>query len=137
MTENLDRYHRQMLLPGFGEDGQRRLLASKALVVGCGALGTVAANLLARAGVGHLVIVDRDFIEMTNLQRQVLFDEPDVEQAIPKAEAAKPEAAAPKAAEPAPKAAPKADAAPAKAGEAKGEAEAPKPAALARSSTPV
>ena len=89
MTENLDRYHRQMLLPGFGDDGQKRLLASKALVVGCGALGTVAANLLARAGVGHLVIVDRDFIEMTNLQRQVLFDEPDVEQAIPKAEAAR------------------------------------------------
>ncbi|MEX2387050.1 MAG: ThiF family adenylyltransferase [Phycisphaeraceae bacterium] len=86
---DLARYHRQMLLPGFGETGQRKLLASKALVVGCGALGTVAANLLARAGVGHLVIVDRDFIEETNLQRQVLFDENDVKNAIPKAEAAK------------------------------------------------
>ena len=78
-----------MLLPGFGEDGQRRLLSSTAMVIGCGALGTVICNMLARAGVGHLRIVDRDFIELTNLQRQVLFDESDVEQAIPKAEAAK------------------------------------------------
>ena len=89
MTDSLDRYHRQMLLPGFGEEGQRKLLASTALVVGCGALGTVIANMLARAGVGHLIIVDRDFIEMTNLQRQVLFDEDDVANAIPKAVAAK------------------------------------------------
>lgn len=89
MTHDLSRYHRQMLLPGFGEDGQKRLLASTAVVVGCGALGTVAADLLARAGVGHLVIVDRDFIELTNLQRQVLFDEQDVREGIPKAEAAK------------------------------------------------
>ncbi|MEM8738024.1 MAG: ThiF family adenylyltransferase [Planctomycetota bacterium] len=89
MTHDLDRYHRQMLLPGFGEAGQRKLLDSTALVVGCGALGTVIANMLARAGVGHLIIVDRDFIEMTNLQRQVLFDEDDVAHAIPKAVAAK------------------------------------------------
>lgn len=89
MTQNLERYHRQMLLPGIGEEGQKKLLASKVLVLGCGALGTVIANMLARAGVGHLVIVDRDFIEITNLQRQVLFDESDVENAIPKAEAAK------------------------------------------------
>ena len=89
MTEDLARYHRQMLLPGFGEEGQRKLLNSKAFIVGCGALGTVIANMLARAGVGHLVIVDRDFIELTNLQRQVLFDEKDVADAIPKAEAAK------------------------------------------------
>lgn len=86
---DLARYHRQMLLPGFGEDAQRRLLNSKALILGCGALGTVIANLLARAGVGHLVIVDRDFIETTNLQRQVLFDEADVRDAVPKAEAAR------------------------------------------------
>ena len=86
---DLSRYHRQTLLPGFGEAGQRKLLASKALIVGCGALGTVIANMLARAGVGHLVIVDRDYIEMTNLQRQVLFDETDVAESIPKAEAAK------------------------------------------------
>ena len=78
-----------MLLPGFGEEGQRRLLGSTTLVLGCGALGTVVADTLARAGVGHLVIVDRDFIELTNLQRQVLFDEQDVAEAIPKAEAAK------------------------------------------------
>lgn len=89
MSSELDRYHRQMLLPGFGEAGQRKLLNSTALVVGCGALGTVIANMLARAGVGHLIIVDRDFIEMTNLQRQVLFDEDDVADAIPKAVAAK------------------------------------------------
>ncbi|MCG8510485.1 MAG: ThiF family adenylyltransferase [Rhodospirillales bacterium] len=78
-----------MLLPGFGEEGQRRLLDSRVFIVGCGALGTVIANMLARAGVGRLVIADRDFIEMTNLQRQVLFDEDDVADAIPKAEAAK------------------------------------------------
>lgn len=89
MSNQLDRYHRQMLLPGFGEAGQRKIASSTALVVGCGALGTVIANMLARAGVGHLIIVDRDFIEMTNLQRQVLFDEDDVANAIPKAVAAK------------------------------------------------
>ncbi len=89
MSHNLDRYHRQMLLPAIGEAGQKKLLNSKVLVLGCGALGTVIANMLGRAGVGHLVIVDRDFIEMTNLQRQVLFDEDDVRDGIPKAEAAK------------------------------------------------
>jgi molybdopterin-synthase adenylyltransferase len=87
--QDLTRYHRQMLLPGFGEDGQRRLAGARALVLGCGALGTVVADMLARAGVGHLVIVDRDFVEMTNLQRQVLFDEADVADALPKAEAAR------------------------------------------------
>jgi len=89
MNHDLTRYHRQMLLPGFGEDGQRRLLNSTALILGCGALGSMAADMLARAGVGHLIIVDRDFIELTNLQRQVLFDEQDVADAIPKAQAAK------------------------------------------------
>jgi adenylyltransferase/sulfurtransferase len=86
---DLSRYHRQMLLPGFGEEGQRKLLNSTVLIMGCGALGSVAADMLARAGVGHLKIIDRDFIELTNLQRQVLFDEQDVADAIPKAEAAK------------------------------------------------
>jgi adenylyltransferase/sulfurtransferase len=86
---DLSRYHRQSLLPGFGDDGQKKLLDASALVVGCGALGTTIANMLARAGVGHLVIADRDFIEMTNLQRQVLFDEDDVRDGIPKAIAAK------------------------------------------------
>jgi molybdopterin/thiamine biosynthesis adenylyltransferase len=89
MSHDLARYHRQMLLPGFGEQAQRRLLDSTVLILGCGALGSVAADMLARAGVGHLVIIDRDFIELTNLQRQVLFDERDVADAIPKAEAAK------------------------------------------------
>lgn len=88
-ADDLARYHRQMLLPGFGEEGQKKLLNATALVVGCGALGTVIANMLARAGVGRLVIVDRDFIEITNLQRQILFDEDDVKNAIPKAQAAK------------------------------------------------
>ena len=89
MTQEFARYHRQMLLPGIGEDGQRRLQNSTALILGCGALGTVSADMLARAGVGHLVIVDRDFIELTNLQRQVLFDERDVADTLPKAEAAR------------------------------------------------
>ena len=89
MKSELDRYHRQMLLPGIGQAGQQKLLDSTVLIVGCGALGTVIANTLGRAGVGHLVIVDRDFIEVTNLQRQVLFDESDIEQGLPKAEAAK------------------------------------------------
>ena len=89
MSDDLSRYQRQMLLQGFGDAGQRRLAESKAVILGCGALGCVAADMLARAGVGHLVIIDRDFIELTNLQRQVLFDEADVNDAIPKAIAAK------------------------------------------------
>ena len=84
----LDRYHRQILLPGIGEAGQKRLLGSHALIVGCGALGTSIADALARAGVGTLTIVDRDTVELTNLQRQVLFDEADVERVVPKAQAA-------------------------------------------------
>lgn len=89
MTADLARYHRQMLLPGFGEPGQRRLRASTALVLGCGALGSLAADLLARAGIGRLMIVDRDLVELTNLQRQVLFDERDAADELPKAEAAR------------------------------------------------
>lgn len=78
-----------MLLAGIGPEGQRRLLASHALVVGCGALGTVIADALARAGVGTLTLVDRDVVELTNLQRQVLFDEDDAREARPKALAAR------------------------------------------------
>jgi molybdopterin/thiamine biosynthesis adenylyltransferase len=85
---NLDRYSRQIRFPGVGEDGQRRLLASRVTLCGCGALGTVLANALVRAGVGHLRLIDRDFIETSNLQRQVLFDEHDVAENLPKAEAA-------------------------------------------------
>jgi adenylyltransferase/sulfurtransferase len=85
---SLDRYVRQIRYPGLGADGQRRLLASHALVCGCGALGSVLANTLARAGVGRLRIVDRDFLELNNLQRQVLYDEDDVAAGLPKAVAA-------------------------------------------------
>jgi len=89
MDPRLTRYHRQALLAGFGQDGQQRLLDSTVLLLGFGALGIVAADLLSRAGVGHLVIVDRDVVEETNLQRQLLFDERDVAEGLPKAEAAK------------------------------------------------
>lgn len=85
----LDRYSRQLLYQNIGEDGQKKLLNSKIALIGCGALGTTAANSLVRAGIGHLIIADRDFIETNNLQRQVLFDENDVAQGIPKAEAAR------------------------------------------------
>lgn len=74
----LKRYSRQVILSNIGEEGQKKLLNSKAVIVGCGALGTVAANNLARAGVGHIIIIDRDFVELSNLQRQMLFDEKDV-----------------------------------------------------------
>lgn len=89
MNHDLSRYQRQMLLAGFGADGQRRLLDSTVMIVGCGALGCVVADLLARAGVGHLVIIDRDYVELSNLQRQSLFDERDVADAMPKAQAAR------------------------------------------------
>lgn len=84
----VDRYHRQSLLPQIGPEGQARLRRSRVLLVGCGALGTVIADQLVRAGVGTLRIVDRDLVEMTNLQRQVLFDEADVRDGLPKAIAA-------------------------------------------------
>jgi adenylyltransferase/sulfurtransferase len=87
-STDLDRYARQIRYPPIGEDGQRRLLASRAVICGCGALGTVLANTLARSGVGFLRIVDRDFLETNNLQRQVLFDEEDVAAQLPKAIAA-------------------------------------------------
>jgi adenylyltransferase/sulfurtransferase len=83
-----EKYSRQILFAAIGEAGQERLLASSAVLVGCGALGTSLANLLARAGVGRLRIVDRDFVEPSNLQRQTLFDESDAREALPKAVAA-------------------------------------------------
>jgi adenylyltransferase/sulfurtransferase len=83
-----ERYSRQIRFPELGEPGQRALLKSRVTLCGCGALGTVLANHLARAGVGKIRIVDRDFIELHNLQRQVLFDEADVALNLPKAEAA-------------------------------------------------
>ena len=83
-----ERYSRQILFDGIGEAGQQRLLESSAVLVGCGALGTAVANLLVRAGLGRLRIVDRDFVEPSNLQRQTLFTESDARQALPKAIAA-------------------------------------------------
>ena len=83
-----ERYSRQILFPGIGEEGQRKLLASHVAIVGCGALGSFQAEALARAGVGRLTIVDRDFVEPSNLQRQWLFDEADAQAALPKAIAA-------------------------------------------------
>ncbi len=83
-----ERYSRQILFAGIREQGQERILASSAVLVGCGALGTVLAGLLVRAGVGRLRIIDRDFVESSNLQRQTLFDESDARSALPKAVAA-------------------------------------------------
>jgi len=83
-----ERYSRQVRFEGIGEAGQRRLLESHVAIVGCGALGTFHAGALARAGVGKLTIIDRDYVELSNLQRQWLFDEMDVEQSLPKAVAA-------------------------------------------------
>lgn len=83
------RYSRQILFPGIGRDGQEKLLNSRVLLVGCGALGAAHAEMLARAGIGTLRIVDRDFVEYTNLQRQTLFKEEDAANRTPKAVAAK------------------------------------------------
>jgi len=87
-SHQYERYSRQILFAGIGEGGQERLLQSSAVLVGCGALGTALAGLLVRAGVGRLRIVDRDFVEPSNLQRQTLFDEEDARRALPKAVAA-------------------------------------------------
>ncbi|MCS6863659.1 MAG: ThiF family adenylyltransferase [Gemmataceae bacterium] len=87
-TPSLERYSRQMRFPPLGKAGQEKLLAARVTLCGCGALGTVLANILVRAGVGFLRVIDRDFVEPSNLQRQVLFDESDVANNLPKAEAA-------------------------------------------------
>lgn len=84
----LDRYIRQMRFAPLGEAGQRKLAAARVLLCGCGALGSVLANTLVRSGVGFVRLVDRDFLELNNLQRQVLFDEDDVRAELPKAIAA-------------------------------------------------
>lgn len=82
------RYSRQALFQEIGPEGQARIGSGKALVAGCGALGCTIAEILVRAGVGHVRIVDRDIVEETNLQRQILFDERDARELMPKAEAA-------------------------------------------------
>ncbi|MGH9555754.1 MAG: ThiF family adenylyltransferase [Terriglobales bacterium] len=83
-----DRYSRQLLFPGIGPEGQRKLAEARVVMVGVGAIGSVTAGLLARAGVGHLRLVDRDYVEPSNLQRQSLFDETDAAESLPKAVAA-------------------------------------------------
>src|ERR1700683_1024106 len=83
-----ERYSRQMLFRGIGAEGQRRLAAGRVAIVGCGATGSALASLLARAGVGTLRIIDRDYVEPSNLQRQSLFDENDAAESLPKAIAA-------------------------------------------------
>jgi len=83
-----ERYSRQVLFPGIGLEGQQRLLASRVVVVGCGATGSAISSLLARSGVGTLRIIDRDYVEPSNLQRQSLFDESDAAESVPKAIAA-------------------------------------------------
>lgn len=84
-----ERYSRQILFPEIGKAGQEKLLNSRVLIIGCGALGASHAEMLARAGVGFLRIVDRDFVEFTNLQRQTLYSEQDAKERLPKAIAAK------------------------------------------------
>jgi adenylyltransferase/sulfurtransferase len=81
---SLFRYNRQMLLEDLGEQGQRKLLAARAVVAGCGGLGTCIANTLARMGVGYLKIIDRDKVSLDNLHRQILYDESDVKRGLPK-----------------------------------------------------
>ncbi len=83
-----ERYSRQVLFPGVGAEGQRRLATARVAIVGCGATGSALASLLARAGVGTLRIIDRDYVEPSNLQRQSLFDENDAAESVPKALAA-------------------------------------------------
>src|SRR5437868_7820155 len=83
-----ERYSRQVLFPGIAEMGQQRLLTGGVAIVGCGATGSALASLLARAGVGTLRIIDRDYVEPSNLQRQTLFDEADAAESLPKVIAA-------------------------------------------------
>src|SRR5579871_6450655 len=83
-----DRYSRQILFRAIGEPGQKKLAAARVALVGCGATGSALAGLLARAGVGTLRIIDRDYVEPSNLQRQSLFDETDAADSLPKAIAA-------------------------------------------------
>lgn len=83
-----ERYSRQMRFTGLGEAGQERLRTARVAICGCGALGTVLAETLVRAGVGYVRLIDRDYVELSNLQRQVLFDEDDVARQLPKAIAA-------------------------------------------------
>src|ERR1700737_2165129 len=84
-----DKYSRQILFEGIGPEGQRRLLSSSAVVAGCGAIGAASAGLLVRAGVGRVRIIDRDFVEYSNIQRQTLFDEANARGGCPRVVAGK------------------------------------------------
>jgi adenylyltransferase/sulfurtransferase len=85
MANDYARYARQIIFSGIGQEGQEKLLNARVVLVGCGATGTLIADRLVRAGVGHLTLIDRDFIELNNLQRQVLYDEDDLRADLPKA----------------------------------------------------
>lgn len=84
----MERYSKQVLFDKIGQEGQEKLGKAKVVIIGCGALGTVAVNNLVRSGVGYIKIVDRDYIELSNLQRQILFDEEDIKNNLPKVIAA-------------------------------------------------
>jgi molybdopterin-synthase adenylyltransferase len=84
-SKNHERYSRQILFNGIGREGQKKLASSRVVIIGCGALGSSQAEALARAGVGKLRIVDRDFVEFSNLQRQTMFTERDARERLPKA----------------------------------------------------
>jgi adenylyltransferase/sulfurtransferase len=88
-SSSLDRFSRQIRFAPFGASGQERLASATIAIVGCGALGTVQASLLARAGAGSVRLIDRDYVEESNLQRQLLYTEADAREALPKAEAAR------------------------------------------------
>ena len=85
MNPDMTRYARQIIFPPIGEGGQRRLLDSRVTIIGVGATGSILADRIARAGVGHLRLIDRDFVELNNLQRQLVYDEDDVAAVLPKA----------------------------------------------------
>ena len=87
-SQERERYSRQIVFSPLGEQGQQKLLNAHIAIAGCGALGTLQAGALARAGVGHLTLIDRDYVELSNLQRQWLFDEQDAREGMPKAAAA-------------------------------------------------
>jgi adenylyltransferase/sulfurtransferase len=86
--EEKQRYDRQEIFHSIGKEGQKKLSDSRVLILGCGGLGSASASLLARAGVGFLKIVDRDFLDLSNLQRQILYDEDDIKNGLPKVIAA-------------------------------------------------
>ncbi|PLS02963.1 ThiF family adenylyltransferase [Neobacillus cucumis] len=88
MKNDLDRYSRQILFQAVGEEGQRKLLGSRVAIIGAGALGTVIANHLVRSGIGYIRLIDRDLVEWSNLQRQMLYTEEDARKQLPKAIAA-------------------------------------------------